>query len=341
MADAYGAAVASRPALRLVGVTSRTGERAARFIRQFGGRLYDSLDDLLADPEVDTVLNLTTQQAHAEITTASLKAGKHVYSEKPIALTFTEATRLVRLADLHSVRLSAAPSTFLAPPQQVAIDIARSGRLGAIRAAYAEVNWGRIESWHPRPTPFHEVGALVDVGVYPVTLLIEALGPIRRVQAMARHLLRERVTLDGVHFQAAAPDLVVAFLEFAQGTIGRLTTSFYVGGASQQRGIELHGDDGSLLLADWFGGDGRIDLVTNAGSSRRLELGGCFAGVDYGLGLDELADAIANERPHRASGATAAHVTEVLEAVMRSAKDGRPIAVYSTPSDHAQRSDRE
>jgi predicted dehydrogenase len=331
VARQYAAALARRPTLRLVGAASRTPETARSFCRSHNCTYYPSLDRLLADERVDIVLNLTTQAAHAEITSACLRAGKHVYTEKPLALGVADARELVAIAARHRVRLAAAPSTFLAPPQLLAREVLRSGQLGAVRAVYAEANWGRIEEWHPRPAPFYEVGAVVDVGVYPITFLVDALGPVRRVSAFGAHLLRARATRSGESFQATAPDIVVAVLELASGVFVRLTASFFVGRSSRQSGIQFHGDEASLLLDDWFGGDGRVALVTPGGSPLPLPPPhGCFAGVDYTLGLVDLEEAIREGRPERASGRLAAHVAEVCAAVMRASDEGRAIDIEST-----------
>lgn len=330
VAPQYALALENRPEVQLIGAQSRTLARTAEFAERFGGRIYDSLDDLLADSDVELVVNLTTQQAHAAITERCLEAGRHVYSEKPLALSPLEAHRLVALADRRGLRLSSAPSTFLSPPQQTALRLVRSGRLGAIRAVYAEANRGRIETEHPRPGPFFDVGPAIDVGVYPVTLLTAAFGPVRAVQALGRHLLRGRQTMAGKPFESVAPDLIIALLEFQGGTVARLTASFYVGHSSRQRGLEFHGDAGTLILDNWFTGDARLEFAADGGSVELIEPDDePFPGVDYGLGVVELARSIAEGRSQQAAGSHAAHVIEVLEAVMLSARDGREVEVRS------------
>src|SRR5207247_985085 len=149
------------------------------------------------DPDVDIVVNLTIQHAHYEITKQSLQAGRHVYSEKPLALRSGEARELLALARVRGRRLGCSPATFLGEAQQTAATIVRSGRLGRVRAVSADVNHGRIERWHPAPVPFYDVGVLVDVGVYPLTLVTTMLGPARSVRAWGWDLLPDRVTLDG------------------------------------------------------------------------------------------------------------------------------------------------
>ena len=186
---------------------------ATAFAAAHGCRVHASLDDLLADPAVDIVVNLTVHHAHYEVTKRALEAGQHVYSEKPLALTPSEARELVDLATSRGLRLGCSPSTFLGEAQQTAAAWIRSGRLGTVRAVYAEVNWGRIETWHPAPAPFFDVGVLVDVGVYPLTLVTTMLGPARSVRAWGWELLPERSRSMATPFRIGSPDLIVAAVE--------------------------------------------------------------------------------------------------------------------------------
>ena len=110
-----------------------------------------------------------------------------------------------------------------------------------MRAVYSEVNWGRIETWHPAPAPFFDVGVLVDVGVYPLTLVTTMIGRARSVRAWGWELKPDRLTIDGTPFRIGSPDLIVAAVELEGGAVMRLTASFYVG-PSKQRGLEFHGD---------------------------------------------------------------------------------------------------
>ena len=176
IAGGYAKDATTHPEIRLVAATDMDPGRATEFAATYGCRAHASLDDLLADDEVDIVVNLTVHQAHYEVTKRSLEAGRHVYSEKPLALHAMEARELVDLAAARGLRLGCSPTTFLGEAQQTAAALIRGGRLGTVRAIYAEVNWGRIEAWHPAPAPFFEVGALVDVGVYPLTLVTTMLG---------------------------------------------------------------------------------------------------------------------------------------------------------------------
>lgn len=333
IADRYVEQIARYDTTRLVGVTSRRPVRAQEFAQRRGLRAYASLDELLADPTVDVVVNLALHTAHAEINERCLRAGKHLYSEKPFALDAATARRLVTLARRRGVRLGSAPSTFLGEAHQTAAKILREGRIGTVRVIYAEVNHGRIENYHPAPEPFFAVGALWDVGVYPLTALTAFCGPVRRVSATARLVLPERVAKGGRAFRIRTPDFVVATLDLASGAVVRLTTNFYVdrdlskGGGS----IEYHGDEGRLFVSDFQSFDASVQLSVGSEPYTAVRpVRKPYPGIEFGRGLQDLADAVLENRPHRATGRHAAHVVEVVEALHRSlAEEGAAVRVRS------------
>lgn len=333
IAGQYATDAATHPAIRVAACTDLDGERAAAFAERHGCRAHPTLEALLADPEVDIVVNLTVHQAHFAVTKAAIEAGKHVYSEKPLALRAADAAQLVALARSRGVRLAGSPATFLGEAQQTAASIVRGGTLGAVRAVYAEVNWGRIERWHPAPEPFFAVGALWDVGVYPLTLVTTMLGRATSVSARGWELLPDRAAIDGRPFRIGSPDLVVAAVELEGGAVMRLTTSFYVGPPARRRGsIEFHGDAASLLLGDFQDFATTVELGPYDGEYAPIELvrPGPSA-IAWARGVADLAEAIAEDRPHRASAEQAAHVVEILEGIETSmAGDGRSVAITST-----------
>lgn len=322
IAPRYAACIAAAEGLELVGATDIAPGAAERFVAEHGGGAFGTLDELLADHGVDLVVNLTAPQAHASVTHAALTAGKHVHSEKPLALRYEEARSLVELAQGNGVRLSSAPATLLGEAQQSAWKLIRDGAVGKVRVVYAEANWDRIERWHPDPTALYAVGPLVDVGVYPLAIMTAMFGPVRRVQAYGSTVEPERVRLDGSTFEPEAPDFVVAALELADGVVARLTATFYVG-SSKQRGLEIHGDDGSLYMPTWIEFDSQLELKERGGEYRTVApLREPYAGIDWSRALTDLAEAIAEGRPHRASGEHAAHVVETIEAVQTSLDGG-------------------
>jgi predicted dehydrogenase len=341
VAERYAACIAAHESLALVGVTDTLEERAAALAEAFGVAQYRSLDELLSDDQVELVVNLTVPSAHAPVTAAALEAGKHVHSEKPIALRYDEALELVDLARRTGRRLSSSPATLLGEAQQTAWKLVRDGVLGDVRVVYAEANWGRIESWHPTPQALYAVGPLVDVGVYPLTILTAMFGPVRRVAAYGAMLQPDRTTLSGESFALAAPDFIVSVLEL-ENVVARLTTTFWVR-HGRQRGMEFHGADGtSLHLASFQEFDAGLELTSDGGDTYATVplLREAYPGTDWARPLAELVEAIAEGRPHRASAKQAAHVVEVIEAIARSQAEGGPVGVRSefeppTPLDWA------
>ena len=152
IAEPYAKTIAAADGLTLVGATDLDPARAESLLeRHGGGTAYRTYDELLADPNVETVVNLTIPKAHAQVSAAALEAGQHVHSEKPLALTYAEARELVELANRRGVRLSSAPATLLGEAQQSAWKLVRDGAVGRVRVVYAEANWDRLERWHPDP----------------------------------------------------------------------------------------------------------------------------------------------------------------------------------------------
>jgi predicted dehydrogenase len=333
IAGPYARAIAAKPNLELVALTDLEPARAEALAKEHGGRAVPSVDDLLGE-DIDLVVNLTFQGAHAGITRRSLEAGKHVHSEKPLALSSVEAWDLVDLARRHGLRLGCSPFTLMGEAQQTAWRELRTGRLGTIRAVFSEVDWGWIETWHPAPVPFYEVGALIDVGVYPLTILTAVLGPARSVQSFGRTLKPDRVTKDGTPFHLDTPDFEVTFLELEGGAVVRLTTSFYVGQhARNYAAIDFHGDEGSLWLGHFSRFDAPVEFSEYGGkkySAVPLVRPSTVGEMDWGRGVEDLALAIAEDRPHRATGEHAAHIVDIFMAAAESLRTGDAVTVASS-----------
>jgi predicted dehydrogenase len=333
IAGAYARDIATHPEIELVAAADLDPARARAFGREHGCRVHRSLGGLLTDSAVDIVVNLTSHHAHYEVTKAVLQAGKHAYSEKPLALLPAEAHELVDLAADQGVRLGCSPCTFLGEAQQTAARIVRSGRLGEVRAVFAEIEWGRIERWHPAPVGFFEVGVLFDVGVYPLTVATAMLGPARSVRAWGWDLLAERVTKDGTPFRIGSPDFVIAGIELANGAILRLTATFYVGLPAKLTGsMELHGDEASLALGSFQEFDATVELGAYGKTYEPVPLvRPPYPGTAWARGVADMAQAIDAGRPHRAGAEQAAHVVDILAAAQASMRDdGRAVPVTTT-----------
>jgi predicted dehydrogenase len=330
IAGPYAKDLAAYPEINLVGMADLEFQRAKDLAEKYHCRAYPSVDDLLADQAVGLVVNLTIHHAHTEIVTRCLEAGKHVHSEKPLALTYEEAAGLVELAKKKGLRLGCSPFTFMGEAQQTAWKQIQAGHLGPVRLAYAEVNHGRIESWHPAPAPFYQVGALFDVGVYPLTILTAMFGPARKVLAYGRVLYPDRVTKEAVPFHIDTPDFITAAIELQSGVLVRLTTNFYVGGHGKQKGIEFHGDSGSLYLSSWQVFDAAVEFSEYGKKYEPVPLiKEPYKGTEWGRAALDMAVAIKQNRPHRATGEQAAHVVEILCATAKSVELGQPVAIQS------------
>lgn len=332
IAKAYADQISTYPEVALVGFQDLDPTRAVKFADDYGKRAYTTLEEVLADDSIDAIVNLTIHHAHVEVITKALKAGKHVHSEKPIAMTYADAKGLVHLAEERGMLLSSAPVTWMGEGGQTLWKALRAEEIGQVRLVYSEVNHSRIETWHPNSMPFFEVGVMFDVGVYPITMITAFLGPVVKVQAMERFLYRERVDLNGKHLTLPTPDFAVALLETASGVLIRLTSNFYADTAHQGSALEFIGDNGTLWLGNFQG--------FSAGVERKLRgekvftplphLQEPFQGIEFARGVRDLAEAVRTGRPPRATGAHAAHVVEIIEAMHLSAEKGHAVSVSST-----------
>jgi predicted dehydrogenase len=332
IAGSYAKDIKNHPSMKLVGFQDVDASRAQAFASEHGGKAYETLEHLLADPNVEVVVNLTIFQAHYEVIKKSLLAGKHVYSEKPLALVYAEAKELVELAKSKNLYLGGAPITFLGEAQQSAMKYIQDGKLGQVRVVYAEVNHGRIESWHPNPAPFYAVGPNLDVGVYPLALVTALFGPAKKLSAFATTLSPNRVTKEGQPFKVEAPDFYVVNIEFPGGQLVRLTTNFYVSGFTRQgESLEFHGDKGSLYLESWFMSNSLLHYADFGKTYEPLAAHKLTdVGLDWAVGLQDFTDSIKAKKASRVTGDHAAHVVEILEATNQSVKTGRSVELVSS-----------
>jgi predicted dehydrogenase len=333
IADRYVMDLLTYPEIEVAGVTDVDMAKAESFREQFGVSVYADTQAMLDDPSVDLVINLTPHFVHKEVSEKALNAGKHVYSEKPIALSPQDAWGLVDLANSKGLRLACSPFTVVGEAQQTAWKLIRDGKIGKVRVIFADVNWGRIESWHPAPVPFYEVGVLADVGVYMLTSLTTMFGPVRSVTSFGKVVLPDRVTKDGTPFHLTTPDFILTLLELGDGIQVRLTTDFYVSNqTSGQKGIEFHGDDGSLHLESFLDFDSPVYYGAFGAPMEPIDLVRVppSKGLPWGRGVYGVVQAILEDRPHPYSGEQAAHLTDILAAANESMRTRETVAVTST-----------
>ena len=293
--------------------------------------------ELLAHPELDLIVNLTVPQVHAAVSRSILGAGKHVYSEKPLATSLADAQALLELAATEGLRVACAPSTFLGAAVQTCRKLLDDDAVGRPVAFHAAMLSHGMETWHPNPAFFYEPGAgpMFDIGPYYVAALVALLGPVARVAGMSRISFEERTIssqpLAGTTFKVTTPTHIVSTLAFESGVIGTLTTSFDVW-ATEQPKFEVYGADGTLSLAAPNMMDGPV-RVRGAGEKtwREEPLVHRFDTLEsgWGLALADLVSALEQGRPHRADGQFALHVLEVMQATLKAAESGQTVEVES------------
>lgn len=299
-----------------------------------GGFPAVPVDALLADPSIEVALVLTPPLAHAPVSMAVVEAGKHVYTEKPLATTREDARRLLSAAAEARVRVGAAPDTFLGGGLQTARAAIDEGLIGTPLAADASVAHTGPERWHPNPGIFYDLGGgpLLDVGPYYITALVNLLGPVAAVMAMGRGLGTERAIAAGPRagttLTSEVPTTVIGALTFESGVVGGLFASFDSAG-SRAPHIEVHGTEGSLSLGDanLFAGEvlhRRFESETWEDVPHRFD-----ATMGRGVGLADMVDAIRADRPHRATGELAYHVLDVLLTLQEATTSGRTELVSS------------
>jgi predicted dehydrogenase len=286
--------------------------------------------------DVDLVLNLTVPSAHAEVALAAIAGGKHVYNEKPLALSTAAARGVLDAAASAGVRVGCAPDTVLGTGIQTARRCLDDGMVGTPVAASAFMTSPGPERWHPSPGFFYLTGGgpLFDMGPYYLTSLVTLLGPVRRVSAMVATPRARRVVgsgpARGTEFPVEVPTHVTGSLEHESGALSTLVMSFDVWAAQLPR-IEVYGSDGSLSIPDpnGFGGEVRMFTSSSPQWSVVAESGG-FRDAGRGIGVGDLADALAAGTAHRASAELAFHVLDVLESLLRSAESGAAEQVASS-----------
>lgn len=288
--------------------------------------------DLLNDPEIDIILNLTVPAVHAAVNLSAIKAGKHVYCEKPFSLTTQDGKRVLTEAAKRKLFVGCAPDTVLGGGIQTCRKLIDDGAIGKPIAATANMLGRGMEMWHPNPNFFYQFGGgpLFDMGPYYLTSLVTMLGPVKSVSATAKITFKERLItsqpLNGTKIKVNTPTHLTGFLEFAQGTTATVTMSFDVWGHNLPR-IEIYGTEGSLSCPDpnTFGGEVRL-LKAGGKEWKTVKLTHSDK-TGRGLGLADMADAIVHHRLNRQNGNLALHIVEVMEAFHTSSKLGRKVAI--------------
>ena len=336
ISDIYFQNLLTFASVRVVACADLDSQRAQAAASTYGVALVLTPEQVYAHPDIDLILNLTVPAAHAQVSLAALKGGKHVYNEKPLALALTDAQEMTRLAAENKLRIGCAPDTVLGAGLQTCRALIDSGVIGEPIAATAFMANHGHESWHPQPDFYYQPGAgpLFDMGPYYLTALVHLIGPVVRVSAMARASFAQRTIVSqprsGQMITVNTPTHLAGQLAFENGAIGTLITSFDIWGSHLPL-LEIHGTHGSLSLPDPNTFGGPVRLRRGDQDWEDVPVTRPYAENARGLGVAQLAQALAEGRPHLASGEMALHVLEVMHAILSAAGQGREVQVHSRP----------
>jgi predicted dehydrogenase len=307
----------------------------------------ETVDDLLAAKDIDIVVNLTVPAVHYAVSKKVLDTGKHVYSEKPFVLSVRDGLDLKKRAEKKGLRIGSAPDTFLGGAHQLARRLIDTGKVGKITGGACFAMSHGMEHWHPNPDFFFQPGGgpMLDIGPYYVANLIQLIGPVKRVVAVAATPASERTILSGPRKGAkvpvGTPTTIHAVLEFESGAAVTLTTSWDVW-AHNHAPMELYGEAGTLFVPDpnFFGGEVRYTRAEKAMKAlpewqhpfavpNEKHPMGMMANY-RAAGLADMAQAIIEERPHRCSADLALHAVDVMTAILKSGETGKSVALRTT-----------
>ena len=349
ISEAYLRLAAVFSNVRIVAVADIVPAAASARAAQFGVSAM-AVDELLKNDEIDAIVNLTIPDVHYDVTKSILSAGKHAYTEKPMALNARDAGKLVKEADRRKLKLASAPDTFLGAGYQTARRLIDGGAIGKVVGGTATVMSHGMEHWHPNPGFFFRPGAgpIFDVGVYYITALVSLLGGVTGVAAMASMGTKTRLVsaegpLKGKKIKVTTPTNINAILSFASGAQITLGASWDVWKHGHPNPIELYGLDGSMLVPDPNFFAGRISTSERGGDFKEIDTADAPFGkanwpwsgqprfANYRmLGVADMIDAARKNREPRCSGRMAAHVVEVMEAILTSAEKGAFVKLKSS-----------
>lgn len=335
ISGAYLTTCAALPNLNVVACADIDLARAQARAQEHGVPVACSVDELLANPAIELVINLTVPHAHAAVSRAALEAGKHVYVEKPLAVRREDGAALLALAAERGLAIGAAPDTFMGAGLQTARALLDAGAIGRPVAGTALMLGSGPERWHPDPAFFYKEGAgpLFDVGPYYLTALVTLLGPIARVTGVTRITYPERLITSQPHagsrVTVEVPTHVAGVLEFISGVVVNMIVSFDIQ-ATRLPPLELFGTAGSMALPDpnTFGGPVLVCKGPRQPWEEQPLLTG-FTPNNRGIGAADLAAAVQEGRAARAGGALAFHVLDVMHTLYESAQMGRHLEVAS------------
>jgi predicted dehydrogenase len=336
ISSAYLKAMKGFDVLDIRGLADMKQDLAEARAAEFGVPAAKSVEALMADPSVEIIVNLTIPRAHVEVGLRAVDAGKHVYGEKPLGITFAEGKKLVEAAKARGVRVGSAPDTFLGGGHQQARAVIDSGALGTVVGGTAFFACPGHEFWHPDPAFYYDIGGgpVLDMGPYYITDLVNLLGPVAKVHALSLTPHAERPIRSepkkGQMMPVKVATHVTGTLIFASGPLIQVTLSFDVPKHSHLP-YELYGTEATMLVPDPNAFGGEVKLAKPRAEFENVPVTLPYADGNYrSIGVADMAYGILANRPHRASGNLALHALEVMEAFDVSSREGRTVDIQTS-----------
>ncbi|MEI6084644.1 MAG: Gfo/Idh/MocA family oxidoreductase [Verrucomicrobiota bacterium] len=333
ISNAYFTGCKPYPNVKLAACADLDTARAAAKAQEHGIRSA-TVADLLRDPDIQIILNLTVPKVHAELNLAALNAGKHAYAEKPFGVNVAEGRQVLALAKQKKLRTGCAPDTFFGGGAQTARKLIDDGAIGQPVAGVAFMCCHGHESWHPSPEFYYEKGGgpMFDMGPYYLTALVNLLGPVKRVTGSTRVTFPTRTITSqpkaGKVVTVETPTHLTGTMDFVNGAVITIIQSFDMWRHSLPL-LEVYGSEGSLSIPDPNGFGGPVKLAKPGKDWEEVSL---THRIDLarGSGLADMAQGVATGRPHRASGELAFHVLDVMAAFEEASTTGKHININST-----------
>lgn len=345
VADYYLKTLSLHPNLRLCGLMDSDHTRSAVYSKKYSAHCYNSLEEVLEDKNVDLVVNLTTPFNHYEISKACLESNKHVYTEKPMCLNFSDAEKLVQLAESKHLLISSAPCSLLGETAQTIWKILRENKIGDVRLVYAQIDDGLLYKMHYKkwfnsagiPWPYKneiETGCTLEHSAYYISWLVAFFGPAVSVTAFSSCQIPNK--LFDTALTNNAPDFSVACIKFASGVVARLTCSII---APKDHSLLIIGDEGNIQTKECWDYNSAVYLrrritirrktIETPWKTKCRLMGGkqkssffTTPTMDYCRGISEMANSIKEERSCRISPRFSLHVNEVALAISNASEDG-------------------
>ena len=335
ISDAYFNGCKTFPMLEIVHCADLDLSRAEAKAAQHGIPRHGSVEQLLADPEVEAVVNLTIPRAHAAVNLAVLAAGKHLYCEKPFSITREEGLPVLKLASEKGLLVASAPDTFFGEAHQTCRKLIDDGAIGQPVAATAFMACHGHETWHPSPAFYYDIGGgpMFDMGPYYLTALVNLMGPMKRVSGSARITFPQRTItsqpLNGTVIDVKTPTHLAGTIDFQNGALANVIMSFDVWQHHLPH-IEIYGTEGTLAVPDPNCTSGPV-LLRKKDYREWRDIAHTHAAMPHrGAAVADLACAIREGRAPRACGDMAAHVVDAMQAFGESSSQERHIRLVTS-----------